>query len=91
MSVGGKGQNGGFAGAFSLAKIKENGKVTIDFVGDINFDPRWYTMEYAKKQGGIASCISEDLLKELKSADITMVNNEFCYTREKKTQEGKFQ
>ena len=67
----------------------ENGKVTIDFVGDINFDPRWYTMEYAKKQGGIASCISEDLLKELKSADITMVNNEFCYTREKKTQEGK--
>ena len=67
----------------------ENGKVTIDFVGDINFDPRWYMMEYAKKQGGIASCISEDLLKELKSADITMVNNEFCYTREKKTQEGK--
>ena len=67
----------------------ENGKVTIDFVGDINFDPRWYMMEYAKKQGGIASCISEDLLKELKSADITMVNNEFCDTREKKTQEGK--
>lgn len=61
----------------------ESGKVTIDFVGDINFDPRWHTMKYAKKQGGITSCISEDILKELKSADITMVNNEFCYTKEK--------
>ena len=67
----------------------ESGKVTIDFVGDINFDPRWHTMKYAKKQGGITSCISEDILKELKSADITMVNNEFCYTKEKKSQEGK--
>ena len=26
----------------------ENGKVTIDFVGDINFDPRWYMIEYSK-------------------------------------------
>ena len=67
----------------------ESGKVTIDFVGDINFDPRWHTMKYAKEQGGITSCISEDILKELKSADITMVNNEFCYTKEKKSQEGK--
>lgn len=67
----------------------DSGKIHIDFVGDINFDPTWYTMEYAISQGGVDSCISESLLKELQSADITMVNNEFCYTNETKTQEGK--
>lgn len=63
--------------------------VSIDFVGDINFDPTWHTMKYAKKQGGIASCISKEILQELQSADITMVNNEFCFTKETTTQEGK--
>lgn len=64
-------------------------KITIDFVGDINFDPKWYTMEYANRRGGIESCISQDILSELQSADITMVNNEFCFTRETQAQEGK--
>ncbi len=64
-------------------------KITIDFVGDINLDPTWYTMEFANRKGGIASCISEDIFDELQSADITMVNNEFCFTRETQTQEGK--
>lgn len=64
-------------------------KITIDFVGDINLDPTWYTMELANRNGGIASCISEEIFDELQSADITMVNNEFCFTRETQTQEGK--
>lgn len=64
-------------------------KITIDFVGDINLDPTWYTMEFANRKGGIASCISEEIFDELQSADITMVNNEFCFTRETQTQEGK--
>lgn len=64
-------------------------QVTIDFVGDINFDPTWYTMKYAKKQGGVKQCISYELRKELQSADITMVNNEFCYTKEKEKQKDK--
>ncbi len=67
----------------------EDTKITIDFVGDINFDPTWYTMEYASRKGGIESCISADILNELQSADITMVNNEFCFTRETQTQEDK--
>lgn len=64
-------------------------KITIDFVGDINLDPTWYTMEFANRKGGIESCISEEIFDELQSADITMVNNEFCFTRETQTQEGK--
>lgn len=64
-------------------------KITIDFVGDINLDPTWYTMEFANRKGGIASCISEEIFDELQSADITMVNNEFCFTSETQTQEGK--
>lgn len=64
-------------------------KITIDFVGDINLDPTWYTMEFANRKGGIESCISEEIFDELQSADITMVNNEFCFTSETQTQEGK--
>lgn len=67
----------------------KDGQITIDFVGDINFDPTWHTMKYAQSAGGAASCISDDILQELQSADITMVNNEFCFTKEKQTQEGK--
>ena len=67
----------------------EDKKITIDFVGDINLDPTWYTMKFANRKGGIASCISNDIFDELQSADITMVNNEFCFTRETQMQEGK--
>lgn len=67
----------------------DDGTIVMDFVGDINFDPTWETMEYANRNGGIESCISEEILEELKSASLTMVNNEFCYTKATKTQEGK--
>lgn len=63
--------------------------ITIDFVGDINFDPSWHTMKYAKRKGGVKECISQEIQTELQSADITMVNNEFCFTKAKKKQEGK--
>lgn len=64
-------------------------RILIDFVGDINFDPTWHTMKYAKRKGGVDACISQEILKELQSADITMVNNEFCFTEETARQEGK--
>lgn len=56
-------------------------QIVIDFTGDINFDESWYTMEAAaKRTNGIKDCISEDVLNELQSADITVVNNEFTYS-----------
>lgn len=64
-------------------------QIRIDFVGDINFDPTWYTMKYAKENGGVDACISKDILDELNTADVTMVNNEFCYTKSKKKYEDK--
>lgn len=64
-------------------------QIRIDFVGDINFDPTWYTMKYAKENGGVDACISNDILDELNTADVTMVNNEFCYTKSKKKYEDK--
>ena len=61
------------------AESKE--QIVIDFTGDINFDESWYTMEAAaERANGITDCFSEDILKELQTADITMMNNEFTYT-----------
>lgn len=55
-------------------------QITIDFVGDINFDDSWCTMQAAASYGGVAECISGDVQRELQSADVTIVNNEFTYT-----------
>lgn len=56
-------------------------KIVLDFIGDINFDENWSTMEHLDQQpGGIYDCLSPNLLKELQSADIMMVNNEFTYS-----------
>lgn len=56
-------------------------KITMDFIGDINFDENWYTTQYMDSQvGGFDACISEDIRAELQSADITMINNEFTYS-----------
>ena len=65
-------------------------QIVIDFTGDINFDESWYTMEAAaERDNGILDCFSEDILQELKSADITMVNNEFTYTTRGEPIQGK--
>lgn len=58
-----------------------DGKITMDFIGDINFDENWYTTQYMDSQaGGFDACISEEIRAELQSADITMINNEFTYS-----------
>lgn len=63
--------------------------IKLDFVGDINFDGTWHTMEAAGGREGVSSCISEGVQKELQSADVTIVNNEFVYTKRGEAQEGK--
>lgn len=59
----------------------DNDVVTIDFTGDINLADDWYTMQAAaQKENGIYDCISEEVVKELQSADISVINNEFVFT-----------
>ncbi len=55
--------------------------IVLDFVGDINLSEDWPNMAYLKSQGlSLSECMSENLVNELKSADILMANNEFCFT-----------
>ncbi len=55
--------------------------IVMDFIGDINFDENWYTMEAVSgRENGIDDCITAEIQEELKSADITLVNNEFAYS-----------
>ena len=64
--------------------------VTIDFIGDINFADDWHTMQAAsQKPNGFYDCISEDIVKELQAADISVVNNEFVFTDGGDRQENK--
>lgn len=60
--------------------------IVLDFAGDINFNEGSYpTARYDSKKKGILGGLSSDLVKEMKSADIMMLNNEFAYsTRGKK-------
>jgi len=58
-----------------------NEVVTIDFTGDINLADNWHTMQTASgKLNGIYDCISEEVVNELQSADISVINNEFVFS-----------
>lgn len=55
--------------------------VTITFAGDILFDPNYSIMASLVQSGGnIANGIAPDVIAEMKSADIMMLNNEFPYS-----------
>lgn len=55
--------------------------VTITFAGDILFDPNYAIMATLQQRGGdISEGIDADLIEEMRSADIMMLNNEFPYS-----------
>lgn len=55
--------------------------VTITFAGDILFDPSYSVMAKVLQNGGdIGNGIAPDLIGEMQSADIMMLNNEFAYS-----------
>lgn len=59
----------------------KEGEVTIAFAGDILFDDEYSIMANIKQRpNGIFDTFSADLLAEMTSADIFIVNNEFPYT-----------
>ena len=60
---------------------EEPGEVTLAFGGDICFHDPFANMGALVQRGGlIESCISDELLAEMRQADICMVNNEFPYS-----------
>lgn len=62
-------------------KTADTDRVVMDFVGDINLDDAWYTMQTLTEQdGNLEACIAPEILQELQSADLTMINNEFTYS-----------
>lgn len=59
----------------------EDGEVTIAFAGDILLDDDYSMMATLHiRREGIAGCIDEELLHEMQTADIFMLNNEFTFT-----------
>ena len=55
--------------------------VTLLFAGDILFDPNYIVMAKVLQNGGdIGNGIAPDLIGEMQSADIMMLNNEFAYS-----------
>lgn len=55
--------------------------ITISFAGDILFDPNYSVMSTLLQNGGhISNGIKPDVIAEMQSADIMMLNNEFPYT-----------
>lgn len=55
--------------------------VTLLFAGDILFDPNYSVMAKVLQNGGdIGNGIAPDLIGEMQSADIMMLNNEFAYS-----------
>lgn len=55
-------------------------RVTITFAGDILFDENYAIMTRVAGNGDITNGFSPDLIEEMKSADIMMLNNEFPYS-----------
>lgn len=55
--------------------------IVLGFAGDINFDEASKPMKkYDSEKKGILGGISEDLINEMNSMDIMMLNNEFAYS-----------
>lgn len=68
----------------------DSDKTVLDFTGDINFSEGWVTTTHMDAQAnGIYDCFSRELLEEMNSADIMMINNEFTYSERGEPVEGK--
>lgn len=61
---------------------KNNEPIILTFAGDVNLDEASYPVKkYDSKGKDIAKCLSKDVLKEMREADIMMLNNEFAYSK----------
>jgi poly-gamma-glutamate synthesis protein (capsule biosynthesis protein) len=64
----------------SNAPVKD--PIVLGFAGDVNFDESSYPVgKYDREANGILGVLSKDLVEEMNSADIMMLNNEFAYSK----------
>lgn len=66
-----------------LTEVDEaaNEPIILGFAGDVNLNETSYPAKKYDSEGkDIKGCLSEDLLEEMISADIMMLNNEFAYS-----------
>lgn len=61
---------------------KEPSEVVISFTGDFNLAENWYTTDYMDTRQGLADCFSENLLEVMRESDLMIMNNEFVYMEE---------
>lgn len=65
-------------------------RIVMDFIGDICLSEGWSIIDYMDAQpNGIYDCISPDVMAELQSADILMINNEYVLSTKGSPLEGK--
>lgn len=70
--------------------VEESRAIVLCFAGDINFDENWPTMQcFNEQKNGLSDCISEDIIEDVKSSDLFMLNNEFTYSDRGTPMEGK--
>lgn len=63
---------------------------TLAFMGDVNLDDSWPTMEYlAQQPNGITDCLDPNLLARAQAADLFCVNSEFAFTDGGEALDGK--
>lgn len=65
-------------------------EIVMDFIGDICLSEGWSTVKYMDSQAnGVYDCLSPDVMAELQSADVLMINNEFTLSTKGSPLEGK--
>lgn len=68
----------------------EDEQLVMDISGDVNLADYMATTEYMLLQENrIEDCFSPDLLDEMQSADVLLLNNEYTYTKRGEALEGK--
>lgn len=72
--------------------MESNGEsgIQLTFGGDICLADNWHAMQYYETVGhDITQCISPFLIDKMNTADIAMLNNEFCFSDRGEPLEGK--
>lgn len=65
-------------------------RIVLDFIGDICLSEGWSIIEFMDQQpNGIYDCLSPDIMTELNSADVLMINNEYVLSTKGQPLEGK--
>lgn len=69
--------------AENYVSLGSNGResFSMSFAGDVNLADDWCLMQHCVTvEGGALGCVSSELVSEMKSADVMIINNEFAFS-----------